>query len=53
MYSFCLKCKKITETINVTICTSKNKNPRLKGTCVECGSNKSTFLKKNHDMEMK
>lgn len=52
MKSYCLKCKRKTETVNMSICPS-TKNPRLKGTCLECGSNKSTYITKDYDKEIK
>ena len=41
---YCVKCKKKTETNNATRVQTKNNRHMLKGVCIICGSNKSTFV---------
>jgi len=43
--SFCLKCKRNTESINVVKSKTSNNRPILKSNCIICGSKKSQFLK--------
>ena len=43
--SFCVKCKRNTDSINVVQGTTKNNRPVLKSNCGICGSKKSQFLK--------
>ena len=43
--SFCVKCKRNTESINAVKSITKNNRPILKSNCVICGSKKSQFLK--------
>jgi Domain of unknown function (DUF5679)/Phospholipase A2-like domain len=45
MNSFCLKCKRKTESINEVHATTKNNRLILKSSCVVCGGKKSQFLK--------
>ena len=45
MMSFCLKCKRNTDSINAVHDKTKNNKPILKSNCVICGSKKSQFLK--------
>ena len=42
--SYCLKCKRITETRNVRKLMSKNNRPMITGTCGVCGRKKSKFI---------
>ena len=42
---YCLKCKKKTETLDVTQVTTKNDRSILKGICNLCGSKKSSFTR--------
>jgi hypothetical protein len=44
MEMYCLKCKKKTETINITKAKSKNNKEMLKGNCTICGAKKSKFI---------
>jgi Domain of unknown function (DUF5679)/Phospholipase A2-like domain len=41
---YCVKCKKKTETYNLTRVTTKNDRAMLKGTCTVCGRNKASFV---------
>ena len=41
---YCVKCKKKTETNNMTRVMSKNNRPMLKGTCTVCGKKKASFV---------
>lgn len=43
---YCLKCKSHTETTNLQVLRTGNGKLRLKGACVVCGTEKSTFLPK-------
>jgi Phospholipase A2-like domain/Domain of unknown function (DUF5679) len=43
--SFCLKCKRNTDSINGIQATTKNNKSILKSICVVCGCKKSQFLK--------
>ena len=45
MLSFCLKCKKNTESINPKFSKTTNGNAIILSTCVMCGSKKSKFIK--------
>ena len=42
---YCVKCKRKTDSVNITEVTSKNNRRMLKGTCILCGSKKSQFTK--------
>ena len=41
-----LKCRRVTETENITTITSKNGRLMSRGQCVACGKIKSQFIKK-------
>lgn len=41
---YCVKCKKKTDTLNTVKVLSKNNRQMIKGTCVVCGSKKSSFV---------
>ena len=45
---YCLKCRRVTETENITTATHK-KNGRLmrRGQCVTCGKTKTQFIKRD------
>lgn len=43
--SFCLKCKRNTDSINGVQTTTKNNKPILKSNCAVCGTQKAQFLK--------
>ena len=42
----CLKCRRITETENITTTVSKNSRLMRRGQCVACGKIKTQFIKK-------
>jgi protein-arginine kinase activator protein McsA len=41
---YCVKCKKKTETLNVTSLITNNNRKMLKGVCTICGKNKASFV---------
>ena len=43
---YCLKCRRVTETENITIATSKNCRLMRSGQCITCGKNKTQFVKR-------
>ena len=43
---YCLKCRRVTETENVTINTSKNGRLKMRGQCIICGKSRLNLLKK-------
>ena len=43
---YCLKCRRVTETKNITSATSKNGRLMTRGQCIKCGKTKTPFLKK-------
>ena len=43
---YCLKCRRITETENMTTAVSKNSRLMRRGQCVACGKIKIQFIKK-------
>ena len=43
---YCLKCRLVTETQNITTATSKNDRLMRRGQCVTCGNIKCQFVKK-------
>ena len=43
---YCLKCRRVTETENITTVTSKNGRLMRRGQCVTCGKIKCKFVKK-------
>ena len=43
---YCLKCRRLTETENITIATSKNGRLMRRGQCITCGRTKTQFVKK-------
>ena len=43
---YCLKCRRITETENITTTVSKNSRLMRRGQCVACGKIKTQFTKK-------
>ena len=45
MLSYCLKCKKNTETINSRVSKKTNGKTMMLSKCVICGSKKSEFIK--------
>ena len=42
---YCLKCRRVTETENITTATSKNGRLMRRGQCVTCGKTKTQFIK--------
>ena len=50
MKSFCLKCKKETENINLRVSNTSNGRKTILSKCAICGSKKSRFIK---DQEVK
>ena len=46
MLSYCLKCKKGTESINPKVSKTTNCKAMTLSTCAMCGSKKSKFIKK-------
>ena len=45
MKSYCLKCKKDTENINLKVSNTSNAKTMLLSKCAKCGSKKSIFIK--------
>ena len=45
MLSYCLKCKKITESINPKVLKTTNGKTMILSKCAICGSKKSKFIK--------
>ena len=45
MLSYCLKCKKNTESINPKVSKTTNGRAMILSTCATCGSKKSKFIK--------
>ena len=45
MLSYCLKCKKNTESINPKVSKTTNGKAMILSTCAICGSKKSNLLK--------
>ena len=41
---YCVKCKRMTDTLNLHHAISKNKRDMLKGTCSVCGTTKNQFV---------
>ena len=46
MLSYCLKCKKNTESINPRVSATSNGRSTILSKCAICGSKKSKFIKK-------
>ena len=44
---YCLKCRRVTETENITTATSKNGRLMRRGQCVTCGKTKTEFIKRD------
>ena len=44
---YCVKCRRVTETENISIATSKNGRLMRRGQCITCGKTKTQFVKKN------
>ena len=43
---YCLKCRRVTETENITTAKSKNGRPMRRGQCITCGKTETQFVKK-------
>ena len=43
---YCVKCRRLTKTENITIATSKNGRQIRRGQCITCGKTKTPFVKK-------
>ena len=43
---YCLMCRGVTETENITTATSKNDRLMSRGKCIICGKNKTQFIKR-------
>ena len=43
---YCLKCRRVTETENITTAASKNGNQMRRDQCITCGKTKTQFVKK-------
>ena len=43
---YCLTCRRVTETENITAATSKNDRLMRRGQCITCGKTKTPFVKK-------
>ena len=46
MLSYCLKCKKDTESIDPKVSATRNGRTMILSNCAMCGSKKSKFIKK-------
>ena len=44
---YCLKCRRVTETENITTTTSKNGRLMRRGQCITCGKTKIQFIKRD------
>ena len=44
---YCLKCRCVTETKNITTATSKNGRLMRRGQCITCGKTKTQFIKRD------
>ena len=45
MKSYCLKCRKDTENINLRVSNTSNGRTMILSNCAKCGSKKSRFIK--------
>ena len=52
MLSYCLKCRKSTESKNPKIATTENGRIMLLSNCVVCNSKKSKFIKEQEASEL-
>ena len=43
---YCLKCRHVTETENITYATSKNGRLTRRDQCITCGKTKTQFVKR-------
>ena len=42
---YCVKCKKVSDTSNEQLTTTKNNRRMKRGTCTICGTTKTQFVK--------
>ena len=52
MLSYCLKCKKSTESINPKVSKTTNGKTMILSTCAICGSKKSKFIKERQEKSL-
>ena len=52
MLTYCLKCKKDTESFNSKVLKTKNGITMLSSKCAICGSKKSRFMKQQETKEL-
>ena len=52
MLSYCLKCKKSTESINPKVSKTTNGKTMILSTCAICGSKKSKFIKEQQEKSL-
>ena len=52
MLSYCLKCKKSTEGINLKVSKTTNSKIMISSKCAICGSKKSKFIKEQQAKEL-
>ena len=52
MLSYCLKCKKNTDSINPRVSATSNGRSMILSKCAICGSKKSKFIKKQEAKEL-
>ena len=52
MLSYCLKCRKSTESKNPKLARTKNRRIMLLSKCAVCDSKKSTFIKQQEASEL-
>ena len=43
---YCLKCRRVTETENITTATSKNGRLMRRGYCIKCSKTKTQFVRR-------
>lgn len=46
---YCPKCQRMTDTDSLELFVAKNQRIMLRGTCLECGTRKSGFQRKQDD----
>ena len=51
MLSYCLKCKKNTESINPKVSITTNGKMMILSKCAKCGSKKSKFIKEQQQKD--
>ena len=53
MDTYCLKCKKKTNTSNIKTFYTKKNQPMIKGKCIACKNSKTKFLSKAEESSLK